>query len=124
MNYQQECEKKYNKLSEVVKSELEKNNPRKEVGQQSQVHTGSFVALIDEAKDFAKMWNKTIENVDIDHCIEDDYGSSYSKLFLQVNGLETDLQYHLRLLQIHETTLFREERDREDFKRLSAKFAK
>lgn len=115
-------EEQFNMLDTAIKSELERASPRKEVVQQLQVHTSRFADVISEAKDFAKAWNKKLEDVALEHHITEEYGSSYSQLFFEVLGLETDMQYHSRLWQNYEAACMQEERERKEYERLSKKF--
>ena len=120
--------KEYLKLPEDVRQKLEKSEPRREVEQHEDLSYDSslFTEIAKKANKFAKKWNKSIKDVRVEHsCYQQDYSDSYSsELHLEVKGLETDDQYHLRLVELHEATRIREEYERKEFQRLSAKFAK
>ena len=120
-----ELVKKYRELPEEVRQKLEKNIPRKEVCQVEDIsYTSAFIAIHKQANRLAKKWKKTIHDVRIEHsCYQDDYSESYSsEAHLEVEGLETDDQYHLRLAEHYESLRVQEEYERKEFERLKAKF--
>ena len=117
--------KEYQNLTADVRNKLEKELPRKEVSQQKDITwTSRFTEIAKEANEFAKEWNKSIKDVRVEHSHYDDYGSTCVEVHLEVEGLETDEQYHARLAEYYEGVKFREEHDRKEFERLRAKFAK
>lgn len=116
--------KQFRELPEADKLQLESLLPRRETEQRKQIYSSSMPEILKEAKEFAKLWNKTIDNVSLDHFHYDDYGSNTSQLDMTVEGLETDDQYFKRLMEHHEATRVREEHERKEFTRLFAKFGK
>lgn len=122
---QKQRAEEYKALSLDVKNRLEAKLPRKEVSQQKDItYISRFTEIAKEANKFAKEWNKSIKEVRVEHSHYDDYGSTCVELHLEVNGLETDEQYHGRLAEYYEGVKYREELDRKEFERLSKKFAK
>jgi len=112
----------FRELPEVTQKKLEKEFPRKEIGQRTSLYSNTMPQVIKEVKEFAKKWKKTIDDVSIEHYSYDDYGGTSSALDMTVTGLETDEQYHGRLWETHDATCKREEWERREFERLSAKF--
>ena len=124
-NRKAESVKRYEALPANVRQKLETDIPRKEVTQEHSVSwISTFTKVVDESKDFAKKWNKTIKDVTMEHSYTEDYGSYSSEVHLEVKGLETDEQYHARLAEHYEATRTREEYERKEYERLSAKFSK
>lgn len=111
-------------LPEDLRKKLQLELPRGEITQKESIHSSSIVELVKQAKEFAKKWNKLIADVNFDHFVEDEYGSSSSRAQLEVAGQETDEQYHMRLMEYHVTSKRREEWERKEFDRLTTKFAK
>jgi len=124
-NYYNTQAEKFRWLSKSEQEALKEQNPRREITQR---HDATYISrvtdLVGEAKAFAEQWGKTLEDVKMDTELEDDYGSQYAKLYCTVEGLETDAQYEARLWELIEQTKAREDHDRKEFERLSAKFAK
>ena len=119
--------KEYLKLPEEVRQEFEKSVPRKEVEQREDIsYRSSFVELQQTAEELAKKWKKNVSDVQLEHsCYQQDYSDSWSsEAHLEVMVLETDDQYHSRLAEQYESVKLREEYERNEFKRLSAKFTK
>jgi hypothetical protein len=117
--------KKYKQMSAEERAQLEKASPRREVTQTKELYSSyNIPELLEEAEEFAKEWKKTIDDVSIRHsCYMQDYSDSYSsEMHFEVQGLETDEQYHVRLMEAYEYTKAREEHDRKEFERLKAKF--
>lgn len=112
----------YQGLPTDVQRELQKNNPRREVTQQDYCGSNYISDLFADAERLAKQWGKSVEDVSIE--AESEYDSTHVTLFLTVQGTETDQQYYSRLWRVHEQTLVREKYERQEFERLSAKFAK
>jgi hypothetical protein len=118
-----ELARRYKQLPAADKLHLETNLPRRETEQRKQIYSSSMREVLKEAKEFAKEWKKTLEDVSLDHYHYDDYGSTSSQLDMTVSGLETDDQYYKRLMEHHDATRVREEYERKEFERLSAKFS-
>lgn len=121
-----ELAKKYNALDSFIKAKLEKEIPRQEVTQKHDISwlSSTFIEVIEDAKEFAKKWKKSINDVSIEHtCYQRDYSDSWSsEIHLEVDGLETDDQYMARLMERYEATRVRDEYERREFERLKAKF--
>lgn len=116
---------KFNKLPDERRKELEKLYQRQVIAQELDVsYPGKLVDLMEQAKEFAKEWGVKLEDVEIRHDSYEDYGSTYSRLKLEVKGLETDFQYYARLGELDEHIKYREDYERKEFERLSAKFSK
>lgn len=121
-----ELVKKYRELPEEVRQKLEKSMTRKEVCQTEDIsYTSTFTTIHKRANLLAKKWKKTINDVRIEHsCYQEDYSDSYSsEAHLEVEGLETDDQYHLRLAKHYESLRVQEEYEHKEFERLKAKFS-
>lgn len=118
--------KKYRLLEAAKRDELEKNNPRLQVTQKEDISYSSsdFISILKKAKEFAKKWKKTINDVNLKHsCYQYDYCDNWSsEVHLEVQGLETDDQYHARLMERYESISIRNEYERKEFERLKAKF--
>ena len=123
----QEVLEKYSALPEETRKQLEKTSPRQETSQHKDISysCSKMSDLIKEAKAFAKEWKKTLDDVSLEHsAYQHDYSDSYSsEVHLEVDGLETDVQYYSRLMANYESTRAREEYDRREFDRLKAKFS-
>jgi hypothetical protein len=108
-----------------VQQKLKKELPRKEITKECSISwVSSLTTVLEEAQEFAKEWGKTIDDVTMHHSYYDDYGSTSSEVHLEVEGLETDEEYHGRLWETHDNAIKREERERQEFERLRAKFTK
>jgi hypothetical protein len=117
--------KKYAALALEIRQKLEKSNPRKDTTQVQDIsYSSSLSSIIKEAKEFAKIHKTTLDQVRLAHsCYQQDYSDSYSsEAHLEVIGLETDDQYHARLMELYENTQAREVYERQEFERLKAKF--
>lgn len=119
---QKEQVESFNELSREIQDKLLHQYPRKEVTQTQSVCSNTWPNIVKEVKEFAKKWNKTTDNVSLDHYHYDDYGGTSSALDMTVSGLETDNQYYSRLWETHDNTCKQEERERQEFERLSKKF--
>jgi len=126
MNYHEDkYAEKYEVLSQDVKTQLEKELPRKERYQHKDITwVSSLSKIVEEADKLAKEYSKSIEDVRIEYSYHEDYGSISVYAYLTVKGLETDKQYHARLGEHHERLQYNEERERQEFQRLSKKFTK
>lgn len=127
MGYYEERNKRraqeFNALDALTRAQLEKELPRREVSQTKDIsYTSKFTDIVAEANRFAKVWNKSIKDVTLEHSYTEDYGSYSSEVHLEVSALETDEQYHARLAEYYEGRKFREEHDRKEFERLRTKF--
>lgn len=110
------------KLDGKVQKQLKHDNPRKEITQQRPVWSGSVASLIEESKELAKEFRKKWTEVTLDTWVEEDYGSHSVSMALEVQGLETEEQYHARLFDVHHATQIREDYERREFERLKNKF--
>jgi hypothetical protein len=117
---------KWNELPNKTKKELQASNPKKEVTQKQSVYASKLTDIVKEAKEFAKHWGKTIQDVELEHSsYQYEYSESYSSMLeMCVQGLETDDQYYARLNEYYEANKLREEYDRREFERLKTKFSK
>ena len=117
-------EKTYANLSLEIRSKLEKDLPRKEIVQKIDVsYDFSFTNLQKKAEEFAKTWKKTITDVNIEHSYYENYDNYSSEIHLEIQGLETDSQYHKRLLEYRDANEKREKWERKEFERLKTKFS-
>ncbi len=116
-------ERKWNELSEETREKLKKQHSRQKVTQTQNLWNGmSFDSLLEQATEFAKEWDADLKDVTLEHSWYEDYGSPTSEIHFEVQGLETDTQYHSRLWEIHEREQWQNKREREEFERLKAKF--
>lgn len=123
--YNTPYDKQFKALSPEVQAELKTQYPRKETTQKRNIYASSLTSLNEQAAEFAKEWGKSVEDVGLDCYIEHGYYDSTSAcLDLTVEGMETDEQWHTRLGEIYRHTQWAEERDRQEYERLSKKFAK
>lgn len=114
--------KLFQSLPEKTQRALEQQLPRREVEQRKSVYGCTMPQIIKEAKEFAKEWKKTIDDVSLEHYHYNDYGSDSSALDMHVNGLETEEQHHSRMWETHDANSRRDEYERKEFERLKAKF--
>lgn len=100
--------------------------PRREIPQKVGVYSGCSVAeLLKNAEEFAAQWNKKLEDVRIESSTEQEYyGHVSSHMHLEVEGLETDEQWHKRLWDERHSQEWRAKFERQEFERLKAKFGK
>ena len=125
LSREEEQVKKFKALPEEAREKLEAKNPRKKTTQRKEVSVdGEILEVLEEAKRFAQEWGSTLEKVNLECYTEQEYESTYARLDLTVDGLETDTQYYSRLWEEHERARIREEHDQREFDRLSKKFAK
>ncbi len=112
----------FKQLPENTRITLEKCNPRKKVAQHQRLDSTCLPDIIKQAEEFAKSWKESVNSVCIEHQTEYEYGSEYTSVVLSLEALESDAQYHKRLLEVHGWNASREEHDRKEFERLKAKF--
>jgi hypothetical protein len=111
-------------LPKDIQQKLIATHPRQEITQREHVSSSDMLDVIADAKEFAKKWGKTIEDVSLENYVEQEYESHYSRLDFNVRGLETDEQYFSRLFDTHHRDEIRAEYDRNEYERLKAKFDK
>lgn len=116
--------KQYEALPANVRKRFETDMPRIEVIQTRDISWfSSFAKILEEAKEFAQRWQKTLDDLTVQHSYTEDYDGSYSsEVHLEVVGLETVEQYHARLAERYEATRARDESERKEYERLRAKF--
>lgn len=116
--------KEYFALDEELRTKLETENPRHEVTQKVNTSASTFNQLHEAAKEFAKLWRKKLSQVNFDTYVDEEYGSNFAIAEFSLLGMETDTQYHRRLINHYESAKRQEEWDRKQFERLKTKFSK
>lgn len=112
-------------LPEEEQKRLKQQLPRTETIQTQSVYSSSFSEVIKEAKEFAEKWNKTLDDVSLERYVDHGYyGDTSATVQFEVNGLETDEQWHRRLIEENDRIKCREAYERKEFERLKAKFDK